>query len=1095
MFKCGSITILLFFLTMLAFGQKIDMDQLKGMSLRNIGPAGMSGRVTAIDVDLSNTDRIYIGTASGGVWLSENGGISWNPIFDEEATLSIGAIKINQRNPSEIWVGTGEGNPRNSHNSGRGVYKSLDGGKSWQLMGLEETILIHRIIIHKDDPNTVFVGALGSAWGPSEERGVFKTTDGGKTWEKSLYVDKEVGVGDMVVDPKNPNKIIVGMWEFGRKPWTFNSGGEGSGLYLTNDAGENWKEITSEDGLPKGDLGRIGLAFASNKSNIVYALVEAKVNGLYKSVDGGLKWELVSEKNIGGRPFYYAELYVDPQNENRIYNLHTYVSKSEDGGKTFRSIADYGNGVHPDHHAFWINPDDPEHIIDGNDGGLNISHDGGESWRFATNIPVGQFYHVNVDDDFPYHVYGGMQDNGSWAGPGYVLKSGGIRNHDWQELYFGDGFDVAPLPGDSRFGYAMSQGGNVGFYDRETGRTEFIKPVHPDGDYLRFNWNAALALEPGNEDGLYFGSQFLHYSADRGRSWSIISPDLTTDDPDKQKQLESGGLTIDATQAENYTTIISIAPSPVDKDVIWVGTDDGNLQLTKDGGATWTNLSPSIPDFPQGAWIPKLEVSHKDPGEVFVVVNDFRRNNWESYLFHTKDFGVTWKQLANKGQVASFVAAVIQDNVEPNLLFLGSDDGLYVSFDYGENWNKWNKDFPSVQIRDFAIQEREADLAIATFGRAFWILDDIRPLRAIAQTGGEVLEKPLALFSPPTGYQTSSRSYDGIRFTAQGEFLGENRGTEAKLLVWKKGKEDKGEKEGEALLNPDEDKEEGKKSRRQKRKDAMKEKSTDVKGEQVDKEEESVKKDKKKEEAKMMVLNGAGDTLRTITQKLDFGLNYLTWKMDEKGVDFPSLQDRNRPDSEPGGVDVVPGTYKIVVLYNDLKDSTEIEIKGDPRTEVSTMDIVARNEMIEDYYKIITATKQSIDQVKKAKKKINLVGKMASVLNDSLKAEIDDLNLATKKGIDSLLNIFTEVEEVKGIVRDPAKYSGIIRTPSRYLGSAWGIPGENARNTVSIAEAKAQDLITAINAFMAEDWKAYMDRINAINFEWFDEVEKVEIER
>lgn len=1060
--------------------QQIDMSQLEGMNMRNIGPAGMSGRVTAIDVVQSNTSRIYIGTASGGVWLSENGGISWEPIFDEMETLSIGALKINQNNPSEIWVGTGEGNPRNSHNSGRGVYKSIDGGKTWKLMGLENTILIHRIIIHEDDPNTVFVGALGSAWGPSKDRGVFKTTDGGKTWQQSLYVGEEVGIGDMVVDPSNPNKIVAAMWEFGRKPWTFNSGGEGSGLYITYDAGENWIKKTAEDGLPKGDLGRIGLAFAAGKPNIVYALVEAKVNGLYKSTDGGEKWKLVSEKDIGGRPFYYAEIYVDPKNENRLYNLHTYVTKSEDGGKSFRSIADYGNGVHPDHHAFWINPDNPDHIIDGNDGGLNISMDAGETWRFATNIPVGQFYHINVDNDFPYNVYGGMQDNGSWAGPGFVLKNGGIRNHDWQEVAFGDGFDVAPRPDNSRFGYAQSQGGSIGYYDRETGRTEFIKPVHPDGDYLRFNWNAALALEPGSTTGLYFGSQFVHYSNDNGRSWKIISPDLTTNDPEKQKQIESGGLTIDATQAENFTTIISIAPSPVNKDVIWVGTDDGNLQLTQDGGANWKNISPSIPGFPQGAWIPKIEISHKNEGEVFVVVNDFRRNNWEPYVFHTKDFGVTWNQIANKNQVNSFVAAIIQDDEEENLLFLGADDGLYVSFDYGNNWNKWGKGFPSVQIRDFAIQKRDADLAIATFGRAFWILDDIRPLRAIANSSGKVFNESFAVFTPPTAFQTSNRSYDGIRFTAQGEFIGDNRGAGAKIAVWTKAK-DQEEKKKEIPAE--------KKAKKKKKKEEMK---TDTpKSEGGDR-----KKGKKKpKDATMWVMNTSGDTIRTLKRELKEGINYMYWRMDEKGVNYPSIRERRgNSNREPGGNDVIPGTYKVVVEFGENKDSTEITVSADPRVEARQKDLVAKNKMISEYEKVIESTAEGLNQLKKAKKKIELVGKMSSVLEDSLKTEIVDLNDETEQTIDSLMNIFTETKEVKGIVRDPAKLSGILRAPSRYMGSSWGEPGGNAQNTVKTATRKAKEYVTAINQFIAEDWATYMERIKAVKFDLSEELEEVKME-
>ena len=1072
-------------LSLFLVAQDIDMSLLEKVNIRNIGPAGMSGRVTAIDVDLSNPERIYIGTASGGVWLSENAGISWKPIFDEMETLSIGSLKINQKNPSEIWVGTGEGNPRNSHNSGRGVYKSIDGGKSWKLMGLERTILVHRIIIHADDPNTVFVGATGSAWGPSEDRGVFKTTDGGKTWTKSLYVDTEVGVGDMVVDPSNPNKIIVGMWEFGRKPWTFNSGGKGSGLYITFDAGENWKEITEKEGIPKGDLGRIGLAFSASKPNIVYALIEAKVNGLYKSVDGGQKWTLVSEKNIGGRPFYYAELYVDPQNENTIYNLHTYVTKSEDGGKTFRSIADYENGVHPDHHAFWINPNDPNHLIDGNDGGLNISRDAGETWRFATNIPVGQFYHVNVDDDFPYNVYGGMQDNGSWAGPGYVLKAGGIRNHDWQELYFGDGFDVAPQPGNSRYGYAMSQGGNVGYYDRHTGRTEFVKPVHPEGEYLRFNWNAALALEPDNDSGVYFGSQFVHYSNDKGRSWKIISPDLTTNDPEKQKQLESGGLTIDATQAENNTTILAIAPSPVDGKVIWVGTDDGNLQLSKDGGASWNNLSPSIPDFPQGAWIPKIEVSQKNAGEAFVVVNDFRRNNWAPYLFHTKDFGVTWSQLANKNEVKSFVAAVIQDDVEENLLFLGTDDGLYVSFNYGKKWIKWGKGFPSVQIRDFAIQNREADLAIATFGRAFWIMDDIRPLRSIAASNGKVLEKSLAVFSPPTAYHSSTRSYDGIRFTGQGEFIGDNRGTNGKIAVWKK-------KEVQKEMP----KEEGKKSKKEKKKKSKdKEKVTDEVAKKDIKKEAKKDGKKKEKEAIMYVMNMNGDTLREVKKKLEPGMNYMNWRLDEKGIQYPSVRERRRNNnSQPGGADVLPGNYKIVVSFGKDKDSTEITVALDPRVEIKQADLIEKNEMRKEYEKIIVASAEALDQLKKAKKKIELVNKMAVVLEDSLKTEVVDLGDETEKGIDSLMNIFAETKDVKGIVRDPAKLSGIMRTPSRYIGSAWGKPGQNAEHTIATATEKATAYIAGINEFMAHEWKAYTDRIEAVDFELFEKMKEIKIE-
>ncbi|MBT6004693.1 MAG: hypothetical protein HOG79_03165, partial [Prolixibacteraceae bacterium] len=443
------------------FAQKLDISQLENMKARSIGPAGMSGRIVAVDAVISNPDIIYVGAASGGVWKSVDGGVIWKPIFDDEKLINIGALKICQTNPDIIWVGTGEGNPRNSINIGGGIYKSMDAGKTWKMMGLEATKNIHRILLDPRDENTLYVGAIGNPYGEHPERGVFKTTNGGETWDKILYVDEKTGVGEMVMDPKNPNKLFVNMWEHRRWPWFFNSGGKSSGLHVTLDGGKNWKKLNSEDnGLPEGDLGRMGLAIAPSNPAIVYALIESKKNALYKSTDGGNKFSKLNEgREIGNRPFYYYEIYVDPVDSKRLYSLHSGISMSDDGGKSFTSIE---GGTHSDHHALWINPNDPTHIIEGNDGGMNISMDHGKTWRFIQNIPVGQFYHVRVDNDTPYNVYGGLQDNGSWRGPGYVWKSGGIINELWQEVMFGDGFDVMPDPDDSRFGYAMSQQGNVG---------------------------------------------------------------------------------------------------------------------------------------------------------------------------------------------------------------------------------------------------------------------------------------------------------------------------------------------------------------------------------------------------------------------------------------------------------------------------------------------------------------------------------------------------------------------------------------------------------------------------------------------------------
>jgi photosystem II stability/assembly factor-like uncharacterized protein len=764
--------------------QTLDIARdFQNLKARSIGPAGMSGRVTTIDAVHENPDIIYVGAASGGVWKTTSGGASWSPVFDEQPTQNIGAIAIQQSNPNIVWVGTGEGNPRNSVNIGEGIYKTLDGGKSWQLMGLEKTRNIHRILIDPQNPNTVYVGAIGNPYGIHAERGVFKTTDGGQTWKQILKTNDTSGVADMVMDPANPNKLLVCMWQHIRTPWSFSSGGPGSGFYMTWDGGANWKKLGKGEGLPD-TTGRIGIAIAPSDPQVIYAMVEATKNGLYRSDDGGMKWQLVNSNPewVTNRPFYFQDIVVDPSNENRLYNIYQMIAQSDDGGKSFRVIIPY-SGVHPDHHAWWIHPKDPSFIINGNDGGIAVSRDRGRTWQFDEKLPLGQFYHINVDNEIPYNVMGGLQDNGSWHGPAYLWASGGIRNSYWKSVGGGDGFDVIPDPENSHWVYSMSQGGNLGRMNRATGERWNIRPPAPDENVrIRFNWNAAFGQDPFDPATIYYGSQFVHKSTNKGAAWSIISPDLTTNNPEKQRQDENGGLTIDITNAENHCTILAIEPSRKEKDVLWVGTDDGQLQLTRDGGKSWSNLTSNIKGLPKGCWIPQIRASRYQAGEAFVVANQYRLGDFGTYVFRTTDYGKTWvNMMAGKNNVKGYALSVLQDPVQPNLIFVGTENGLWISLDNAESFQQFKNGYPGVSTYDLAIQEREADLVVATFGRAIYVLDDIRALRVAAANKGKRPEKRLLVLESPVAYQSFQSGPPGIEYSSYGLYAADNRASDASI--------------------------------------------------------------------------------------------------------------------------------------------------------------------------------------------------------------------------------------------------------------------------------------------------------------------------
>jgi photosystem II stability/assembly factor-like uncharacterized protein len=946
--------VVLFVVSQSAFA-KIDPQLLAGLKARSIGPANMSGRIGGLDVVVSNPNIIYVGAATGGIWKSVDGGLTWTAIFDDQPVASIGAIAINQSNPNIVWVGTGEATPRNSVGVGRGVYLTIDGGKTWKFLGLEKTEKVSKILLHPDEPDTAYVAALGTTWGENPERGVFKTVDGGKTWKKILFVDEKTGAADMAMDPGNPNKIIVAMWEHRRWPWFFKSGGPGSGLYMTTNGGEEWQKLTDKNGLPKGELGRMGIAFSRNKPEIVYALVEAKKSVLLRSSDGGFKWQVVNDQSdVGNRPFYYHRIWVNPVNENIVYMLHGRMMISEDAGKTFRNLTTFGQS-HSDYHAMWIHPNG-EMMVVGNDGGVVISYNRGKNWRFVTNLPIGQFYHVSFDLDIPYNVYGGLQDNGSWMGPAYVLKERAIYSYLWKMVGGGDGFDTEPDPEKQGAGYGMSQGGNLYYFDTSTGTSRGIVPTESDVKH-RYNWNAGFAVDPFHPATIYLGSQFVHRSPDKGRTWEIISPDLTTNDPEKQKQAESGGLTLDVTNAENHTSILCIAPSPLQEGVIWVGTDDGNVQLTQDGGKTWQLVSEELTSgkkgkAPPATWVPHVEASKFEAATAYVVFDDHRRSNWTTYVYVTHDFGKTWESLATP-EIDGFVHVIEEDTVNKNLLFLGTEFGLYVSFNGGKNWIKWTHGVPTVAVRDLSVHPRENDLIIGTHGRSIYIIDDISPLREISE---DLFKKQLYLFEIQDAFQYQQGRLSSYLSPGDTAFTGENKAIGACITYHLIPSERKAEEP-----EPEEGDE-----RRQRMMERMRQMGGMAQFGRPGMTQPTSSR------VKITVEDSEGKIVNILEGTENKGINRVYWNLREKDPRGDEARESRRFGMR-GGLSVLPGEYTVKIKYDDQEVSQSLTVKSDPRLEVDLEVLKANYEMGKKAQQLSTAISDAGNQLEETKKAVKTV--------------------------------------------------------------------------------------------------------------------------
>ena len=773
-------------LTTLWFGsyaQEQPEIQLSGKELfgdlkaRHIGPAIMSGRITDLEGHPTNSRIVYAGTAGGGVWKSSDGGATFAPIFDDNIQ-SIGTVALDPNNPDDrIWVGTGETWTRNSTSVGNGLYESVDGGVSWRKLGFDKSDRISSIEFHPENPQIVYVGVLGALWGDSEERGIYKTTDGGATWEKILYINEKTGASDLVMDPKNPDILYASMWEFRRTPWSFSSGGQYSALLKSTDGGKSWNKI--HNGFPAGKLGRIAVAVAPSNPSVLYAVLETeqkKDRGLYRSDDAGKNWKLLNgDFGLVVRPFYFSRIVVDPQNEDIVVKAGLYGSISRDGGKTFRNM---GN-MHADIHDILFDSKDSDRLYAATDGGVYRSWDGGSTMEIVENMPVSQFYHLSVDNAQPYNIYGGLQDNGSWYGPS--SSPGGVEARDWTRIGQGDGFRVLKHA-EKNIIYSEMQGAeNVWRYNADEDRLTTIQPLPEKGDpKLRFNWNAPIALSPRHPDRIYIGSQFLHQSDDMGNTWKKISPDLTTNDPKKQNQAESGGLSIDNSGAENHTTIFTIAESPLSDQVIWVGTDDGNIQITRDGGKSWTNTVANIGGLPANSWVYHIEASSHNEGTAYAVFDRHTYNDMKPYVFKTSDYGKNWQSITTEN-IEGFTRSIQEDYVNPDLLFLGTEEGLYITIDGGKHWNKFTNNMPSTAVHYIELQPQTNDLVLATHGRGIIIVDDISPLREINQ---EVLAKDVHFFD--TGVATIPEQSNFGGASTETQFVGANPTKSAKIIYYLK---------------------------------------------------------------------------------------------------------------------------------------------------------------------------------------------------------------------------------------------------------------------------------------------------------------------
>ena len=1067
----------------LARAQTALETAISHLEYRGIGPALMGGRIADIAVVESKSQVFYIATGTGGVWKTVNHGTSWTPLFDDQPVSSIGDVTVDQSNPNLVWVGTGEPQNRQSSGWGNGVYRSTDAGNTWRHMGLEGTKHVGRILIHPRNPDVVYVAAVGDLWGPNDERGVFRTQDGGETWEKVLYIDEHTGAIDLAMDPGDPNTIFAAMYQRRRTGWGFNGGGPGSGLYRTFDGGDSWTELT--EGLPEGDKGRIGVDVFRQDGNVVYALVEAEPrsadqgfgggggggetkNGLFRSLDRGDSWEKMSSANP--RPMYYSQVRIDPSNVDRIYLLGGSLMVSDDGGRTFRN--DGAEQIHVDHHALWINPNDPDHLILGSDGGVTATWDGTAHWRMFDNLPLGQFYAIGYDMRNPYFVCGGLQDNDAWCGPSNTRSFHGIRHQDWYETVYGDGFFTIVDPTDSTIVYSESQGGNMNRYDLVTGEKIPMRPItgpRADGDTAktyRYNWNSALQLSPHDPATVYLGANYLMRSRDRGMSWEEVGGVDLTQQIDR-KELEIMGVPgsepamsiHDGTS--NYGNITAFAESPLAQGLLYVGTDDGNVQVSRDDGATWTNVANRIDGLPERTYVSRLEPSAHAEGRVYATFDGHRNGDYAAYVYVSEDYGQNWSRISEGLPDGWSVNVITEHHRAPNLLFVGNEVGLFVSVDRGEGWVQLKNNLPVVPVDDILVHPRDNDLLVGTHGRSFWILADVTPLEHLSE---EMLVEAGRVFpSERESIMWAERGdwpFTGATYSAPNPPRGARiryylRDAQAAPMAEEEGEEGDGNgAAGSAGAGAGDQVGGG-------------EPAGGAGGSPSENGQDAGDDDA----FALTIADADGNHVRTLEAPGEAGINEVIWDWRfDAPYEPPGGAEAGGPvgfgqPGTPQGPIVLPGVYTVTMEVAGETSSSTVEIQADPRRTMSRADRMARQDALMSLHTLAVPIYEA--------------GRAIRSLEEQLDAaeELIDAAAEAPEGLEEELTAIREaLEEVEDDVAEARRNAGVARA----IQGSSTLPTEDHLWQVDRAWEVMAELVEPLNALITS-------RVPALNAQLYAE--------